>query len=74
MNDLIGIAVGFLDNPIMRAKAVAAAESAFDKYVEPVDLPGPDTVLDPILRQAVGPIVGAVYDGILKELKERADA
>ncbi len=74
MNDLIDLAVGLLDNPIMRAKAIAAAETAFDKYVEPINLPGPDAVIDPVLRQAVGPIVGAVYDGIIKELKERADA
>lgn len=74
MNDLISIAVGLLDNPIMRAKAIAAAEAAFDKYVEPIDIPGPDVVIDPILRAAIGPVVGAVYDGIIKELKERANA
>lgn len=74
MNDLIAVAVGILDNPLIRDKVIAAAEAAFDKYVEPIDIPGPDVVIDPILRAAIGPVVGAVYDGIIKELKERADA
>ncbi len=74
MNELIKLAVGFLDNPAMRDKAIAAAEAGFDKWIEPIDLPGPDIVYDPMLRKAVSPIVGAVYDAIIKALKERADA
>ncbi len=74
MNDLLRIAVGFLDDPTTREKVLTMAEAAFDKYVEPIDLPGPDAVIDPLIRAAIGPTVGAVYDGLLKELKERINA
>lgn len=63
-----------LDNPAMRTKAIELGETAFDKYIEPIDLPGPDSVTDPLLRSTIGLLVGPIYDGILKELKEWADA
>lgn len=42
----------------------------FDEYFEPVDLPGPDRLIDPLLRAAVRPVVGRIYDEILKKLEK----
>ncbi len=41
----------------------------FDEYFVPIDLPGPDGVIDPLIRAAIEPIVGRIYDEIIKKLK-----
>ena len=39
-----------------------AVGAAYDKFVLPLDLPGPDTILDPILKQLVLTLAGRMYD------------
>ena len=53
-----------------REYTILRCEELFDEYFVPVDLPGPDAIIDPVLRAAVRPVVGRIYDGILKKIKE----
>ena len=53
---------------------ITRAETFFDQVVEPVDLPGPDKFIDPLLRAAIRPLVGRVYDETLKKLEVPAHA
>ena len=52
-----------------REHLIACSEKLFDEVVEPVDLPGPDKIVDPLLRAAIRPLVGRVYDEVLKKLE-----
>lgn len=52
-----------------REYVIGRCKELFDEYFVPIDLPGPDTVIDPVLRAAVRPIVGRIYDEILKKIK-----
>ena len=74
MNELLAIAIRLLDNPEVREQVIVMGEKAFDEYIEPVDLPGPDAALDPLIRKAIRPTIGVVYDAIINKLKERASA
>ncbi len=47
---------------LSREDFLAAVGSAYDKFVLPIDLPGPDTILDPILKQLVLTLAGRMYD------------
>jgi transcriptional regulator with XRE-family HTH domain len=52
-----------------REYLISRAEILFDEVVEPIDLPGPDKIIDPLLRAAIRPLVGRVYDEMLKKLE-----
>ena len=56
-----------------REYLIARSEKLFDEVVEPIDLPGPDKIVDPLLRAAVRPLVGRVYDEMLKKLEAPAN-
>ena len=74
MNDFIRAVVeeieGFVSVADRREYVIARCEELFDEYFVPVDLPGPDALIDPLLRTAVRPVVGQIYDEILKKIKE----
>jgi len=74
MNDFIRAVVEEVDQftscADRREYVIFRCEELFDEYFVPVDLPGPDTVIDPLLRTAVRPVVGRIYDEILKKIKE----
>ncbi len=70
MNDLFSILsaelAAFLGAADKREHLITRAERLFDELVEPVDLPGPDVVIDPVLRATIRPLVGRVYDEFLR--------
>jgi len=74
MNDLIRAVVEELDQFTSavdrREYVIFRCEELFDEYFAPVDLPGPDAIIDPLLRTAVRPVIGQIYDEILKKIKE----
>jgi hypothetical protein len=41
---------------------ICRVERWYDEVIAPVDLPGPDRVLDPAIRVFLRPLVGRVYD------------
>ena len=47
----------FLSASDKREHLITRAEKLFDQIVEPIDLPGPDRLVDPILRSAIRPLV-----------------
>jgi hypothetical protein len=57
-----------------REAAIGIAEKLFDECVATVDLPGPDAEIDPLLRAAIRPLVGRIYDEILKRMEVPAHA
>jgi hypothetical protein len=57
-----------------REAAIGLAERLFDRTIAKIDLPGPDAVIDPILRAALRPLVGRVYDCVAQKLEEKAHA
>lgn len=57
-----------------REHVIARAEKFFDEFVEPIDLPGPDRLIDPALRAAIRPIVGRLYDEVLKKMEAQNNA
>ncbi len=73
MNDFVRAVVReanyFVISPDRREYAIVRCEELFDEYFVPIDLPGPDAVIDPLLRTAVRPVVGRIYDEILKKIK-----
>ncbi len=74
MNEILKYIVEVMEKAGTKEWVIEIARAAFDKYIEPVDLPGPDTAIDPLLRAAIAPVVGAIFDSLLKELKEKIDA
>ena len=52
-----------------REYVITRAERLFDESIEPVDLPGPDAVIDPLLRVTIRPLIGRVYDEMLLKIK-----
>lgn len=60
----------FLDAPDRREFLIARSERLFDEQIAPIDLPGPDRVFDPLLRSAIRPLVGRLYDELLKKVPE----
>lgn len=69
MNDLLPILSAklsaFLAAADKREWLITRAEKLFDELVEPIDLPGPDVIVDPVLRAVIRPLVGRVYDEVL---------
>jgi len=41
---------------------LAAVGNAYDKFVLPMDLPGPDPILDPVLKQLLLVLAERLYD------------
>ena len=78
MNDLLPILSAelsaFLAAADKREHLIARAQKLFDEVVEPIDLPGPDMVIDPVLRATIRPLVGRVYDEVIRKLEVRAHA
>ena len=78
MNDLLPILSAelsaFLGATDKREYLIARAEKLFDELVEPIDLPGPDVIIDPVLRAVIRPLVGRVYDEVIRKLEVRAHA
>lgn len=78
MNDLLPIlsaeVAAFLGATDKREHLIARAETLFDELVAPIDLPGPDMVVDPVLRAVIRPLVGRVYDELVKKLEVPAHA
>ncbi len=74
MQDLIREIVeeieAFLGAGDRREHVIERCIELFDDYFEPIDLPGPDQLIDPLLRAAIVPIVGRIYDEILKKLEK----
>jgi hypothetical protein len=64
----------FLEAKDKRGYLIVRAEKLFDQFVEPVDLPGPDRLIDPVLRAVIRPLVGRVYDEVIKKLEVPAHA
>ena len=60
----------FLDSTQRREYVILRSHFLFDKYFAPIDLPGPDQVIDPLLRMSIRPVVGRIYDEILKKLEK----
>ena len=52
-----------------REAVITACEKFFDQVITPVDLPGPDQIIDPLLRATIRPVVGKLYDEVVKELE-----
>jgi hypothetical protein len=46
------------------------ALDAWDKYGEPVDLPGPDSVMDPIIRSTLAKVASPLILALAKHLAE----
>ena len=59
----------FLSASDKREHLITRAEKLFDQIVEPIDLPGPDRLVDPILRSAIRPLVSRLYDQLQKKLE-----
>jgi len=78
MNDLLPILSAelsaFLGAADKREHLITRAEKLFDDLVEPIDLPGPDVVIDPVLRVTIRPLVGRAYDEVIRKLEVRAHA
>ena len=78
MNDLLPLlsaeASAFLAAADKREHLIGRAESLFDELVAPVDLPGPDVVIDPVLRATIRPLVGRVYDELVRRLESTSHA
>jgi len=43
---------------------------AWDKYGEPVDLPGPDAVIDPVIRASMQKATGPMLLALAKHLRD----
>lgn len=59
------------DNDAKREAVLAAVAEFYDRVIAPLDLPGPDVVIDPILRVAVLKLADWSIDGIVALLKSR---
>jgi hypothetical protein len=64
----------FLTAADKREYLITRAEKVFDQVVAPIDLPGPDQIVDPLLRSVIRPVVGRLYDEVLKKLEGAANA
>lgn len=47
---------------VSKADFLKLVSDAYDKFVEPIDLPGPDVVLDPLLKSIVLNQASRLYD------------
>jgi hypothetical protein len=53
---------------------IRRCEAYFDELVEPVDMPGPDPIVDPVLRATIRPLVGKLYDEAVRKLEAQTHA
>lgn len=53
---------------LSREDFLKAVASAYDKFVLPIDLPGPDAILDPLLKQVLLTYSGRAYDKFMEAL------
>ena len=78
MPDLLSIVgaelTAFLAAADRREYLITRCQRLFDELIEPMDLPGPDRLIDPILRAVVRPLVGRVYDQLMLKLEVPASA
>ena len=58
---------GFNEAVDQRAYLIEAAQHAFDVWIKPLDLPGPDGLFDPVLRAAIAPLVGLMFDRLAEK-------
>ena len=58
-----------LDDSIdISAYLATQLEELFDQHVKPIDLPGPDAIIDPLLRAAIRPLVKRLYDQLIAQI------
>lgn len=58
-----------LDSSVdISAYLASQLEELFDTHVKPLDLPGPDAVIDPLLRAAIRPLVKRLYDQLIAQI------
>jgi len=50
---------------VSKADFLKLVSDAYDKFVEPIDLPGPDVVLDPLLKSIVLNQASRLYDKVM---------
>lgn len=50
---------------VSKADFLKLVSDAYDKFVEPIDLPGPDVVLDPLLKSIVLNQASRLYDKMM---------
>ncbi len=58
----------FIGSSNKREHFIVRCEELFDVYLAPIDLPGPDRIIDPLIRSAIRPVAGRLYDEILKKI------
>lgn len=77
MSDILSLIAAelsaFLAATEKREYLIVRAEQLFDQFIAPIDLPGPDRMLDPILRASIRPVVGYLYDRLYNELAKRRE-
>ncbi len=78
MSDVLSLVAAeiaaFLSATDKREHLIVRSEKLFDEVVEPIDLPGPDRLVDPLLRAAIRPLVGRLYDELVQKLEVPAHA
>ncbi|MBN2474275.1 MAG: hypothetical protein JXB62_06690 [Pirellulales bacterium] len=78
MHDLLPLLAAelssFLGATDKREHLIFRSEKLFDELIEPVDLPGPDRIIDPVLRTVIRPLVGRLYDEVVRKLELPAHA
>ena len=57
-----------------REYLIQRCEAYFDELVAPVDMPGPDPIIDPVLRATIRPLVGRLYDEAVRKLEAQTNA
>lgn len=55
-----------------RDELQAVVRTGYDLFVEPLDLPGPDKILDPWLSGGITAGTGTGYDALMDKLREWA--
>ena len=61
--------LAFMTAADKREYVIARSEKLFDETIAKIDLPGPDQIIDPLLRTVIRPVVGKIYDEVVKELE-----
>jgi hypothetical protein len=67
-------AKAFLEAEKNRKAITEALERAFDKYIEPINLPVvPDYIVDPLVRKQIEPLVKIMCDGLVAWLEGKTN-
>ncbi len=73
MQDLLRLLADEFDDFIgahdKREHTILRCLELFDEHFVPIDIPGPDAIIDPTLRLAIRPVVGRIFDEIVKKLE-----